>query len=342
MSDSQKLSMVYCLLLLGWAYLALLFGWGAAQSIWGDGRGWLFLLNVAAVYLFIPAPLVLLLGIFRRSWSIAFVALVACGWWAVLFGQLYLPRSVPAPQGVALNVMTYNVLVTNQHLSEIVAAIEQSDADLVTLYELSPQLAAAIKASLSEKYPYQLLDPQGVDGAGVISRFPLTLTEESLPGVWIGVPRIYEMEVAGQTVTIVCAHPYASKVELPWQIAPRLAERDAAVAEIKKFAQAHSGPLLVPLDLNSTPLNSAYKMLHSVLADSWVEAGRGLGHTFPGADSPGSSRPSVAGISCPMWLVRIDYVFHSRHFTATDARFGPWDGYSDHRPVMARLVLKGT
>jgi hypothetical protein len=40
-----------------------------------------------------------------------------------------------------------------------------------------------------------------------------------------------------------------------------------------------------------------------------------------------------------MWVLRIDYIFHSRHWQARSARIGPWDGVSDHRPVIATLVL---
>ncbi|MBA3533901.1 MAG: endonuclease/exonuclease/phosphatase, partial [Ardenticatenales bacterium] len=74
--------------------------------------------------------------------------------------------------------------------------------------------------------------------------------------------------------------------------------------------------------------------------DGWQEGGWGLGHTFPGADSPGSSRPKVAGLSVPKWLVRIDYIFHSSHWQTLSAEIGPWDQVSDHRPVMATLRLK--
>ena len=42
----------------------------------------------------------------------------------------------------------------------------------------------------------------------------------------------------------------------------------------------------------------------------------------------------------PRWLIRIDYVFHSRHWRAVSARNGRIDGKSDHRPVIATLVLK--
>jgi len=48
----------------------------------------------------------------------------------------------------------------------------------------------------------------------------------------------------------------------------------------------------------------------------------------------------VLGFDVPRWLVRIDYVFHSRDWRAVAARTGRIDRKSDHRPVIATLVLK--
>src|SRR5690606_32794492 len=39
--------------------------------------------------------------------------------------------------------------------------------------------------------------------------------------------------------------------------------------------------------------------------------------------------------------LRIDYVFHSEEWRALDARIRPWDGESDHRPVLVRLAYLG-
>jgi endonuclease/exonuclease/phosphatase (EEP) superfamily protein YafD len=46
------------------------------------------------------------------------------------------------------------------------------------------------------------------------------------------------------------------------------------------------------------------------------------------------------GIDVPKWLIRIDYVFCSYDWQAIDARIGPWDGKSDHRPVIAEVALR--
>jgi endonuclease/exonuclease/phosphatase (EEP) superfamily protein YafD len=40
-----------------------------------------------------------------------------------------------------------------------------------------------------------------------------------------------------------------------------------------------------------------------------------------------------------MWLVRIDYIFHSPHWITLDARLAKFDGVSDHRGVVAVLAL---
>jgi len=69
----------------------------------------------------------------------------------------------------------------------------------------------------------------------------------------------------------------------------------------------------------------------------------GFSYSFPGASratTPGSSRPQVLGVDLPQWLIRIDYVFCSYDWQPIDARIGPWDGYSDHRPVIAEVALR--
>ncbi len=90
-------------------------------------------------------------------------------------------------------------------------------------------------------------------------------------------------------------------------------------------------------DANATSLNVPYRILVSRLVNSWKEAGFGLGHTFPGSNVPGSSRPNIWGVPVPMWLARIDYVFHSSDWQVVSARLARFDGASDHRGVIAVL-----
>jgi endonuclease/exonuclease/phosphatase family metal-dependent hydrolase len=101
--------------------------------------------------------------------------------------------------------------------------------------------------------------------------------------------------------------------------------------------------LIVAGDLNATDQNHAYELIANELHDAWRRVGFGFGHTFPGHPTrdEGGSRPSILGLSSPLWLIRIDYIFHSQELEATSARLGlyPGPGGSDHRGVVATLTL---
>lgn len=140
-------------------------------------------------------------------------------------------------------------------------------------------------------------------------------------------------------VTLVNFHAIPPGPPNPEGLGYSIRERERQVGELMAFVEGRRGPLIALGDLNVTDRNDAYKMIAGSLQDAWVEGGWGPGHTFPGAVSPGSSRPVVAGIAMPKWLVRLDYVFCSDHWHVESASFGQWDGVSDHRPVVARMVL---
>jgi vancomycin resistance protein VanJ len=323
---------LYCVGVCGWAALHLLFG---------DRWWWLFLLNSLAVYLFAPLPLLLApaLTTRRREVWVGFGVVLALG--AYFYGRLLLPKFLPgSPPGPTISVMTYNVLGANGQTAQVEAAIRASDADVIALQELNPPIAEAIRRDLAAEYPYQVLDPQpGVAGLGVISRYPLHPTDAVPPGIWVGTPQVLDLTFGDTAVTLVNFHAIPPGSYAPAILEYTTREREQQARTLAALAAARSGPLIVPGDLNASDCSTAYAIVTSVLVDPWRAAGWGLGHTFPGAASFGSSRPTIAGIPVPMWLVRIDYVFHSADWQPMAARVGPWDGVSDHRPVVVELAL---
>lgn len=320
-------------LLLTYLYLSGLLGWLALYLTLGDLSPLLFALNSLGVYLFLPLPVALAAGLLLRQWPAVGLGLAGALAWAVLFGGLFLPELGAAPAGQPLRVMTTNLLGFNTDTAAVLAALRASDADLIALQELSPLQAAAIRTALSAEYPFMVLDPRtGVSGSGVISRYPLTPTGETLPGEWIGTPHVLRVEVNGQAVTFIRVHALSG-------LRP-VREREAAARALAEFAAQQAGPVIVAGDLNATPLSTAHRVLTQNLRDAWQAQGWGLGHTFPGALSPGSSRPVISGVPAPQWLIRIDYIFYSPGVAATAAFIGPWDRTSDHRPVIADLILE--
>ena len=319
-------------------YLAALIGWLIVVAVVGDRPEPLYVINSLGVYWFAPLPVALLAALALRHWPGLTLALAGALVWAAVFGPFFLPALQPVPAGQPLRVMTSNLLGYNPDTAGAVAALRASGADLIGLNELSLATADAVGSDLRAEYPYQVLDPRrGVTGSGIISRYPLTLAAvpfvaDERVGVWMGPPLAVDVAVNGQTVTVVLFHTYSGP---QWGN-----ERRAAARALADYAAAHPGPVIVMGDLNATELSLAYRSLARPLRDAWAAQGWGLGHTFPGSLVPGSSRPVIAGVPVPQWLVRIDFIFYSPGLAAASASIGPWDGGSDHRPVLADLILE--
>jgi endonuclease/exonuclease/phosphatase (EEP) superfamily protein YafD len=331
---------------LSYLYLVCLFAWLVLQTLFNDRWWWMFLLNSFAVYLFLPAFIVLPFGILARKrllWMGASVVLLP-GF--MMYGELLLPPGSQAQaSGTTLTVMTYNVLGYNTNSKGVVEAIRQSGADVVALQELNPLIANAIQNDLSQQYPYQDLSPvDGTSGAGIISRYPMQPVDTV--DAQIGGPlsrstyQLASVEFEGNTVLVLRVHAVPPRLGLPSMMNEFRRLREHQATAIAKFASKSSLPLVVAGDFNATEMSTMYDILSTQLHDAWREAGWGLGHTFPGGTSSGTSRIHVAGVYVPSWLVRIDYVFHTEEWRTLSAQVGPWDGESDHRPVVATLQLQ--
>jgi len=325
-----------------WAYFTILFGWLVLYLLSGDRLGYLSLVNQLAVYLFAPLPLVVLVTYPLRRWEIQVSCALGAAAFIALWGRDFLPKLAnPADDQPRLRVMTYNVLGLHSIINPQIEIIRAEEADLVFIQELNPTLARALQTELGQEYPYQVLDPrQGVTGMGVLSKYPLRPTGQQLPQDWVGDPQVLEMEWNGRTVTLINFHMLPGAMGTSAEISTdnRLRESEARVlAEFTRQAR----PMIAGGDANATPLTDAYKILTGSLLDAWKQAGFGLGHTFPGSDIPGSSRPHIGGWPVPPWLVRIDYIFHSPDWRAVQASTTHFDGVSDHRGVVAELVWRG-
>ncbi len=317
-------------------YLLLIAGWLAARAIYEDRWWWLFLLNAGTPYLLLPLPFVCIFAlIVRHPFAIAFSALLLVPG-APLLAAPWMPFITPsvASRSSEFRVMTFNINGGNDRPDRVIAAIRQAQPDIVALQELNPDIAAALERDLKNEYPHQALDPRwGVTGMGVISRFPLRRTDAQMPGdYWVGDPQIVKIDTPGETITLVNVHalpPVGPRDRMTWSVG----ERERQAQAIAALAQNRRTPLVVVGDMNATPFHRAYRILESELIDAWQNHGNGAGFTWPAGER------RLMGIPIPAWLVRIDYVFISNDLTCTGASVGPWDGVSDHRPVMATIFV---
>jgi len=331
-----------CLALLALVYAAVLLGWVAVHALLGDSRWWSFLLDTFALYLFVPLALTVPLAIVVRSYLLRASALFGAVLFLITYGALFVPpawRPAPPANAPRLTTMTFNVHVSNTNPDGVATAIRRAGADLVGLQEVGPAVAQALRRDLSDLYPYQIMHAtNSSSGVAVLSRYPLQPTGITLPGEWNDTPLIVRLRFAGATVTVLDAHPISTLLTRG-EIRAETAQRAYTARVIADFTRAQQDPVLVLSDFNAGDQSTPYSIVTRVLGDAWRDKGVGFGHTFPGDKSFDESRPRVRDWFIPQWLVRIDYVFHSRQWQTVDAHIGPWDGVSDHRPVLATLAL---
>lgn len=331
MKSPSKFNLLKWLHVFVWLYFTLVFAWTVAHFLLGDHPGWMFVVNSLAFYLFLPLLLVLPVAIGMRRWQTWLGTLAIFLLAVFFFGKLFFPwKTASMPAGQPIAVMTYNVLGYNTDPEAVVNTILAANPDVVALQELNPPVAHAIRQHLLTKYPYQQLDPNDrYFGMGTISRYPLHLTDETLLGNWVGTPQIMTLNVAGQSVTLLNVHALASGIGVFSALDQSVSERERQARAVRDFAQTHTEPLIVTTDFNSTSMNTSYQIITSTLSDAWMDAGWGPGNTFP----------ALVDSHMPLWTIRIDYIFYSRQFRAAAVETRDWDGSSDHRPMLTRLVL---
>jgi vancomycin resistance protein VanJ len=271
----------------------------------------------------------------RQRWLLVLPQLPILIAFLAMYGAMLLPRATRAPAGHSrvLTVATHNIKAWTSDPQRVADAVAALDADVIGLEEVGPLHADLFRRALSEKYPYQALYPElPFHGVALLSRYPITQETviRPFPDSMLYLRAVVDVE--STPITIYVVHPPP-----PWMSTSPLAydskQRDTEIALLREKYLCHeTGPLIVLGDFNMSDQSNAYHRLDHQLIDSFREAGRGLGLTFPAG----------AFLNFPRWprLLRIDYVWHNAFFTAVEARAGQDSGTSDHRPVIARLALK--
>lgn len=327
-------------------YALILVVWLIVNLTLGDRWWWLFLINTFSSYLFVLLPVMIVISFWLGrgdTWlSTGLVALI----WLSLYGAYFLP---PFAKGASdaphFSVMTFNAMTWNTgNQDETVAALRQSDVDLIAIQELNLQLAEAIDRELAKEYPYRLLDPSAGDqGMGILSRYPLRESGQRLGGAWIGEPQLVYVDVAGKQVSLINVHNVSFPTVLygwPKAIEWSTIQREEQAQRLVNYAQEHPGPTIVAGDFNMAPRNHSYRLIRKGFRDAWLEGAFGFGHTFPGGDATNMNLPILGDIRVPGWLIRIDYIFHTSEVQALRTDYGPWDTKSDHRPIRAVFALQ--
>ncbi|HLH25542.1 MAG TPA: endonuclease/exonuclease/phosphatase family protein [Chloroflexota bacterium] len=322
------------------AALSYALGMGAyfAGLAAGLGRsGSLALLREFTLYLFTPLPLLLLAALVLRARAALVLSLLPLAAFVWAYGPQLVPQSPPAVAGPHLRVLTFNTggNVGGGQQAPLLRTIQAVDADLVALQEVPPATEDALPDALAATYPYHV----GTTDTLVLSRWPLEAEGEFRLQDAGYLAHQVAVSVGDRTLLHTNVHVTRPSYRVRWRrgLVPLVRGfspgwRDAQVEDLVARLQATDGPRLLTGDFNETEWSYPYERLHSVLGDSFREAGAGFGHTYP-------SHLRWGGWTLSVPLVRIDYVFHSPELVALHAAVGP-DGGSDHLPVVADLAFR--
>jgi vancomycin resistance protein VanJ len=308
----------------------------------GEQRAMIGLFNSFAHLLMLPAlallPLSLLL---RRRW-LALTLLIPAVQFTADYGRRFAPRPAAAANGQQLKVMTFNLHKESKQVERIIGLIQEADADIVAVQELSAAAAECFQAALRERYPHQVLHPQTPPnrGQGVLSRYPISsdeywynphITPESLGHLRV------EIQVDGRSLILYNVHPpHPGMAEKGFDTTIRARELDTVLER----AARDKGGVLIMGDFNMSDQSDDYRRIAALYGDAFGTVGRGMGFTFPDMRAL-QALPKYWPLPMPSPpFLRLDYIFHSADFQPLEARVWPHSGGSDHRPLAATLIFQ--
>jgi vancomycin resistance protein VanJ len=219
----------------------------------------------------------------------------------------------------AFRVLFFNVANGLLAPDRLKQALEQSQADVIGLAELTSIQAGAV-SDLKEIYPYQYLHGAGIPGKGLLSKVPMRGAE--LVELHPQRPDLRAYITLGadsdaQEVQVIVAHPPPQRTRF----------RGEQIRRLLELAIGGESTLLMG-DFNMVQAQEAYRRYAAAgLIDAFRAAGTGRGLTYPVRRGGFRLRP----------MLRIDYIWHTRHLRAQRTWLGS-DYGSDHLPIFAELT----
>ena len=318
---------LYILMLSTYIILRLLFG----DAVWIMAS-----LNNFAPYYFLPLLLTIPVAMLLRTPRLTGLKLILLAVGVIWFMPRYIPNNITraAPQTeTTVKVVTFNVPTRHQQYDQVANWLREVDADIVLLQEVTGEWATQRGVpQLLDLYPHQV--GQWEWGNTTLSKYPIVDQYDS---------RYLKVDIDGTVVALynihfwmpISEHPRVRlPVHFPYaDVITRYDDRgrndqiNGLIARIN----TETLPFIVGGDFNMSDNAVKYHDLAAIMHDSFREAGVGVGASWPVAYQAG----------LPLFippLIRIDYIWHSDHFTSLSSELGPALD-SDHRPVISTLAL---
>ncbi|WP_434600351.1 endonuclease/exonuclease/phosphatase family protein [Streptomyces sp. A5-4] len=264
-------------------------------------------------WLGLGVPVLLVIGVVRRSATALVALLLPALVWLNIFGGLLTDKS---HSGGNLTVATHNVNADNRDPGGTARVLAESGADVVALEELKASAVPSYEAALSGTYKYHSV----LGTVGLWSKYPMTDTRSvDIKMGWIRAMRSTVTTPAGK-VGVYLGHLPSVRVKL--NAGFTAGQRDASADALgEAIARDPLGKIVLLGDLNGTMNDRSLNAVTSQMRSTQGAAGDGFGFSWPA--------------SFPM--ARIDQIM-VKGIDPVSSWTLPETG-SDHLPIAARVQI---
>ena len=306
-----------------WAFGLCLILVGGLRWWSGDQLFLVRLCNYLMPWLLMGLLAVLSISLLTNRYHLVLLLVTPTLFMLITYVPLFLPGHERSNGGFQLKVMSYNVWRENSNIPGIAEVIRNQKPDLILLQEIHRDKLKTLIAELDDLYlnePYVTFEERKLQA--MISHFPLQRVDA---GHEKGRVQKAIVSTPKGPITVLNVHPSRGR----WQ-----RRHQQMITLIADDITADSNPLILGGDFNTTDQSQTYRLFGPILKNAHWQAGWGFGFTYPT-----SVGKLLRKIPLPP-LVRIDHIFHSKHFITQKASTLPDSGGSDHFPVIAELILK--
>lgn len=251
-----------------------------------------------------------------------YLSWVTTPWTALPLHKLPLthsPSSSLAPQE-RLTIFSWNIFLGNQRTDELLKTIEEAQADIVVLIELTPQHTEDLR-SLRKTYPHSYWFPRtNTRGLAVLTKFPQTtfevinLADEGYPAIAAHIP---SKLAPNESTHLLALHTSSPNLD------SRFLSRDRQLKAAGTWAKNQPGDVIILGDLNITPWSPPYLDLLKSASLKDSRNFRGYFATWP-------TGLGILGIP-------IDHALLSRRWKVLDRQVGFPSLASDHQWMKIEL-----
>ncbi|MEQ1823473.1 MAG: endonuclease/exonuclease/phosphatase family protein [Fimbriimonadaceae bacterium] len=226
-----------------------------------------------------------------------------------------------------LRVLSWNVMRGVKGFDQLKATILAANPDVMVLVDSDTEsLNSELPAYLAANFPSYKFVREGQMGIG--SRFPVISTQFVSSPEGLRTRPFLEcvLNVNNKPLRVIAAHLSRPRLTglLKWDFSDvrnSYRKHRAQVTRLLEFADSNQTPTLLSGDFNMTPRTEDYDRIATKFKDSFAEAGKGCGWSFPQ----------------PIEGMRLDYIW-ARGLTPVNTEFSG-HGASDHLAFIADFKL---